>query len=133
MSYSGLFCCIHEEHIELFHSFSFSPHFCDCILLLVVLINFNYFSDHIIFLVSTKTYPILCLKCRCNIQGRVWSVSRKNLMAADVARRGLTRFGEVHLINLHPTFCPYEYRTLFIPFHFLILPPKTITEICFIL
>lgn len=27
----------------------------------------------------------------------MWSVSRQNLMAADVARRGLTRFGEVHV------------------------------------
>jgi hypothetical protein len=28
----------------------------------------------------------------------VWSVSRQNLMAADVARRGLTRFGEVSVL-----------------------------------
>ena len=35
----------------------------------------------------------------------MWSVSRQNLMAADVARRGLTRFGEVPVLYCIVRYC----------------------------
>ena len=112
------FCCMQKEHIVLlFHTLS-------ALVFLPVHIPSSY--TFLIFLIALF-YLFLY-----NIKGRVWSVSRKNLMAADVARRGLTRFGEVPLITFSHLFFS-QILHLFFSFSFRFLPSITIALTCFIL